>query len=712
MDQLNTVLLKQKITAAVDKNLVGNIVCINSVGVKRACCSLIINTVPFIVFMKEVSMIRLYLRLPENTMNRKIILVTLMVFTTMLVNARIRSNSSTSLALHLKNAHRCFLESKADSGYFYTTKALWLARSMQIDSSIAFCNYFYGRYYYEKAQYKKCIAYSKKALQWMEKHNRHSTACRAMIRISDSYIRLGKYNEALNFAYKAQGISKKIGDTTTYINSCLSAFELSLYLEQNDKAYTILENALAYLGNSKLYNLHFTLHSSFCYFFDEVQGDSCLRHAKLTVKYARLTNNPHALLESEFMLGNAYMQKKDYAKAEEHFLKVIYETDDEREPTLYNNTKFSLAGIYHYKGDFRKSNACFNEVLAFYKKNAMVKEILDVHWWLSKNEEARGNYQKAFEYFKIYSTGHDSLVTNEKIQRLNEKHVAQQLREKEIQLKLKQESDIKVQKALYKQKQQYTIIGFMLVIIILAILFFVLYSRYRFNKERSEQQLLLKLKDAEITGLQTQMNPHFIFNSLNSVLDFIQKSKNEEAGNFIVKFSRLIRNVLENSSKRHIGLDEEIAFIKLYIELEGIRFGKNFDFHLKVDPGIEIPNTVVPPMILQPYIENAILHGIQNKQKLMDEQKMEFRGLLLVEFKKSDKEIICEIKDNGVGLTKAAEIKKNKLYAHKSMGMQITKNRLELMTSRVLAIKTREVFNDKEVQGVHTSIILPLTEIF
>lgn len=641
------------------------------------------------------------------------ILVTGFMCAGMLGNAG-ANNSLKLLRSHLANAHRCFLSGKADSGYFYTTRASRLAGSMQVDSSMSLCQYFYGRYYYEKAQYKKCIAFNKSALQWIEKNNRHSTACRAMIRICDSYIKLGQYNEALNYAYKAQGISKRIADTSTYVNSCLSAFELCLYLEQNNKAYSILKNVAAYLGNSKLHHLHYTLHSSFYYFFDmaHMQADSCLRHANLALKYAGFTKNAFALLESQFMLGNAYMLKKDYSKAKSYFLKVIDGTNEKNNPTLFNNTKFSLAvGCYH-TGDFRKSKMYFGEILSFYTRNGMVKEELDVYWWLSKNEESLGNYKTALDYFRIYAGGHDSLVTNEKIQQLNEEHAAQQLKEKEAQLKLKQEADKKVQAALYKQKQQYTIIGFLLIITILVVLFVFVYNRYRYARQMKEQHLLIKLKDAEITGLQTQMNPHFIFNSLNSVLDFIQKSKNEEASNFIVKFSRLIRNVLENSSKRHIGLDEEITFVKLYIELESIRFGKNFDFLLKIDPAIETQNTVVPPMILQPYIENAILHGIQNKQKLMEEEKREFRGLLQVEFKKSNNEILCEIKDNGVGLKKAAEIKKSKLYVHRSMGMQITRERLELIAARALAIKTVEVFDENESQGVHTSIILPLTEIF
>ncbi len=179
-----------------------------------------------------------------------------------------------------------------------------------------------------------------------------------------------------------------------------------------------------------------------------------------------------------------------------------------------------------------------------------------------------------------------------------------------------------------------------------------------------------QISDYKIMALRSIMNPHFIFNSLNSIQYFIGKNEKKMAINYLSLFSKLIRNVLNSSIHQKITLETELEILNYYIELERIRFDNKFEFILSVDENLETEYIEVPSLILQPYVENAIIHGLTNKDG---------SGLLKVELSQKDNFLLCFIEDDGIGRKEAIRIKEKRSKMHQSVGMSVTQQRLEII---------------------------------
>lgn len=193
-----------------------------------------------------------------------------------------------------------------------------------------------------------------------------------------------------------------------------------------------------------------------------------------------------------------------------------------------------------------------------------------------------------------------------------------------------------------------------------------------FTKRYHEQKLELERQKAlqsRMQMLSAQMNPHFIFNALNSIQYFLMENDTNSAIYYLSEFSGLMRRTLENSNRAYITIAEEVLFLEKYLYLERKRFQDGFDY--KIISELEDPEyTYLPPMLLQPYIENAIVHGFK---------QINYHGQLTIQFREEGEKIICTIRDNGIGRKAAAE--KRTVNKHRSIGMSNTKARLELLKS-------------------------------
>ena len=201
------------------------------------------------------------------------------------------------------------------------------------------------------------------------------------------------------------------------------------------------------------------------------------------------------------------------------------------------------------------------------------------------------------------------------------------------------------------------------------------YRKQALELERArEKELRLKYEQkivmSEIQSLRLQMNPHFLFNAMNSIRYYILKKDRKEASNYITRFSQLLRLILKNSRRPAIPISDELQSIKLYVEFEQMRFDQRFEFDLQVDHALEEDTIYVQPMIVQPFVENAIWHGLMQKEGEC--------GYLMVRYEREDDRIRVVIDDNGIGREKAKELK-SKGLTQKSFGLQITESRLKMM---------------------------------
>jgi len=210
-----------------------------------------------------------------------------------------------------------------------------------------------------------------------------------------------------------------------------------------------------------------------------------------------------------------------------------------------------------------------------------------------------------------------------------------------------------------------------------------------------------EMAQLELASLRSQMNPHFIFNSLNSVQKYIWENKEEDAAEYLAKFARLMRAILENSKKDGIPLKEEMEVLKIYTELEHRRSNGRFDYTIRIDEMIDMEKTSIPPMILQPFIENAVWHGLNKKAG---------KGNLSISISAKENQLICIVDDDGVG----RNYETAKTTTQKSMGISITQqriNRLSEITKRQASINIVDKMEDGKPAGTTVIISLPLQTI-
>ena len=204
-------------------------------------------------------------------------------------------------------------------------------------------------------------------------------------------------------------------------------------------------------------------------------------------------------------------------------------------------------------------------------------------------------------------------------------------------------------------------------------------------------------------ALRAQMNPHFIFNSLNSINMFILENNKLQASEYLSKFSRLVRLILQNSQEAFIPLERELEALQLYLELESLRFQNKFEYTISVADKVDTTVLKVPPLIIQPYAENAIWHGLMHKKE---------KGHLQIDLYQNEKFLFCKISDDGVGRKEAAELKSRSGAKHKSMGIQITENRIKMtQLNNPSAIEINDLlYSDGSVAGTEVLLKIAVLE--
>ncbi|TXH28053.1 MAG: hypothetical protein E6Q96_05755 [Cyclobacteriaceae bacterium] len=242
-------------------------------------------------------------------------------------------------------------------------------------------------------------------------------------------------------------------------------------------------------------------------------------------------------------------------------------------------------------------------------------------------------------------------------------------------------------------RQQLIIYGLMLIILIVAVAAYFIYRSAQASKTANQ---LLALK-----SLRSQMNPHFIFNALNSVNHFVAQQDERTANKFLSEFSQLMRLVLENSQEDFIPLFKEQEILTLYLNLEHYRFRDKFDYEINIDETISTDTLEVPPMLIQPYIENAVWHGLRYK---------ETKGKLDLNIFNENGFLVVAIKDDGIGRKKSAELKTANQKKHTSTGLKNIQERLHIINKVYKTHYRVEISDLNEQGGTHVRIYIPITK--
>ncbi len=340
-----------------------------------------------------------------------------------------------------------------------------------------------------------------------------------------------------------------------------------------------------------------------------------------------------------------HFKKTDAAEAKLTRANAMADTEHSKAYTLVN-----LGNIYFEKKAYQKAEDTLNKGLALSLKinNSDLKEI--AYHLLYKINKLKGNYKESVALLELYNAIKDSAKTEETKNELRQQQLKYNYEKKELNYKLASQKKSAAKNNL--------LIGLSSVVLLLLIGAYFFYRNYKqkqaisvFEKNELKQKLLL-----------TQMNPHFIFNSIDNIQSLIYNKQDKEAVNYLTKFSKLTRQILENSNENYISLAEELAMIENYLSIQQLLYNNKFDYRLSVDAALDPEILLIPPMLTQPFIENAIKHGLKQTTE---------KGFIALRFFMDGNPLFFEITDNGTGFP--AEVKSG---ATKSLAMKITRERL------------------------------------
>jgi tetratricopeptide (TPR) repeat protein len=564
-----------------------------------------------------------------------------------------------------------------------------------------------------------------------------------------------KFEEAMQYVEETYAVAKESGDTLKILNALHRIFTISRLSGNYEKSFLFTQRAykLALKANNKiwianslcnmaqLYMLIEDYPAALSYFRTVIQRDDD------KTRNERIKTQNDIWFKMEFAETFSHLNQFDSAWYYYNLFKPS------KEDSIYIRIyRVSIGECYYLQKNYRSALENFLAGLAEHKKlndrNEIMRTLLNIgktYLALNNNSEAlkygregldiavqtkakrfiREGYQilstiydrlnqtdSTNFYFRQYITMKDSVLNDQtkgKFTAYNyEQKIALINQEKEIQqAKLEKESLVK--KVLIASFTGLAILGiFILRNIIL---------KRRNEKQRLEHELEIQKLESEKTkiafqqqatelemqALRAQMNPHFIFNSLSSINMFILENNKLQASEYLSKFSRLVRLILQNSQEAYIALDRELEALGLYLELESLRFEQRFEYKISVHDEVDTTMVKVPPLIIQPYAENAIWHGLMHKKE---------KGHLEIELYVKEKILFCKITDDGIGRERAAELKSKSSLTYKSMGMRITADRIAILQQQeqnnsFISVNDL-VFPDGRPAGTEVLIKLPV----
>ncbi|MEZ0007017.1 tetratricopeptide (TPR) repeat protein [Flavobacterium sp. 28YEA47A] len=531
-----------------------------------------------------------------------------------------------------------------------------LKNSSEIKKGLARAYGSIGIVFSEQSNYAKALQYHLKAVKIYEEMKDEARTARIYNNIGIVYQAIKEDFKALDYFTKAQKLQEKTGDMTVGITTTNIG---NIYLRQKN-----YPKALEYYTKSK---------NTFAKSSD-ARG------------LGELYNN----------LGSYYWQTGNSSQALESWKKAIAQFNS-------IDDKFGISDTYSHLGNFYFNHKKYNEALGnatnalkLAKELDVLEQVMNSEKLISSIYEKQNKLDLALQHYRYYNVARDSLISHENIRKSVQAEMNFDFEKKQT---IQQEAHEK-RELLYKEQnkryQLQTIFGALFGILIFGIIFLI-YNRMQLKKTLTLQK---ELAEYEQKALHLQMNPHFVFNCLGSISSFIVQNGTDSAIKYLSKFSKLMRLTLEYSKESLIPIDKEIESLQNYLELEQLRSDKMFNFSITKSDQIE-DDMALPPLLLQPFVENAIIHGLIPKKEV---------GKIDIDFSLKEESLICMIVDNGIGFEKSQELKAASVSIHKSMALDITRKRLEMMgavTSKTSKVEIKEL-KDENGKPIGTEVILYL----
>jgi sensor histidine kinase YesM len=490
------------------------------------------------------------------------------------------------------------------------------------------------------------------------------------------------------------------------------------YLENNSQSTKNYIEALQYFSKLKDHNKVARTYNNIGSLYKYSDPDKAMQYFHTALKIARQINNEEIIGGIYFNIALAYFKKLEYNKsltnfdrsnkifrklkdtismviylqntgrvyhrlkkidlAKSRLIEAIQTAKDFRLNTTVSSCYLSLAYIYLEQNEFKLAEMSIFEGLKYsrgLKNRIMDNDFVHINYEL---ELKRKNYKKAIKYLSL-AYHNDSLLLNENLSSNIDFNSRLYLQQQKIQ-----ENELVIAKQKYREATFKWIITLSLLVILIIAIGALLYYSWK-EKRRKRRDLVNQstITSLEQKALQAMMNPHFVFNVMNSIQHFINQSDVKSANQVLSGFARLARKHLEICMSSTISVQEELVYLRLYLSLEKIRFSNKMDYEITIDENIDTDEILIPSMLVQPFLENAIWHGIMPKEE---------GGVVKLKFQLQGLDLVITIIDDGIGILNSTGMSKS---GHISMGMNLIRERVNLLNK----LNKRHIFIDQQQTG-------------
>lgn len=615
-------------------------------------------------------------------------------FKTDLQDALERNDSLNAARNYYKIAKYFFQTQDIHKSNSNLIKGIELAKGIQNHKAISTLSNYLGTNYSSLGLLDSAIFYYKVALKSSEIISDSSRLEKILSNIGDDYKNLGQYKSALTYSLKAIKIKEASCDSSNlvyYYQKHGEIFKgtgaLEKWEEYIHKAYQLfpLPHCSDYKSRSAVYNdlggiaekkLNFQEALAYYDTLEQIGKDQ-----DYSVAIATANNNKAIIYHQQGLMDKALESAQvaqDYGAIEDTY-KRIFRLN-------------LLAELYMGKAEYKTSKTYAEEALASKLIHNYPEEQKRAFKVLYRTEKKSGHYLEALHWHEAYKALSDSLRDKDVQSFIMEKELSYQTKKKEQTIKLLTSENL-----LKNERINFFIVSS--IALILSIFFGVLFFIYR-RRQNVQKQENLKQK-----LLRSQMNPHFLFNALGSIQNYMLKNETKKAAGFLNNFAALTRSILEHTSVDHISLYEEIKLLKNYMTLEQMRMNNSFDFEIIYDKNLETEFINIPPLMLQPFIENSIKHGIND---------LNYRGKIYIQIEEHAQKLQFIIADNGIGISKRLEQNEVKSIdnQHRSLSMKIFKERQKILSKKMkqaitFTIKDISTFDESKT-GTKVIIEFPL----
>lgn len=606
------------------------------------------------------------------------------------IDSLLKTNDSLDLSRGYYKLGRLYDNwEKRDSAYLFLNRALEVTVKLKNSKGLATISNRLACLYSEEGLHEKALGIYDQCVDWLKESGDTNRIPIVLMNIGSEYEIMGDFDKAIEYKLRGLKMKEAMKDSSNiayhylfignvYKNSDKNTEKWKRYI---DLAYKLKDNK-EYADDETYCMIYLNLAE---YAYEKGEHEKAFAYFDTLYVNAKRYNFIKGVYKSLSGKASLLSINGKHYRALQYIEEALAYLPEEQD-VLINHNIF-LAELYLKNNQPGKA--------LFYLMDNSKKDVIDkfpssmlenykLLYVANKRQE---NFQQALKWNELYMELSDSLHNEKMLKNTEELETKYQTEKKETEIK-----QLSIENELKSQRIKFAIAAIIAIAVAAGFAIFLLIMRRR--KIKAEQEQLKQRL------FRSQMNPHFIFNALASIQNFLYKNEGKKAAGYLANFSTLTRSILTNSTKESISLEEEIETLKNYVELEKMRLKDAFDYEIKFDEELETEFINVPPMLIQPFVENAIKHGLKEKEE---------GGILTVSFIDKKDFLQVQVLDNGVGINNS---KNEKISGHKSMALKIFDQRMKIIGKKMknLPLPKIEDLSLQDKQGTLVEVCIPIFE--